>query len=550
MDEVNWISQSRIDRFTNTIEMGRPSQLIMALTNFLVQFEKPFFINMIPRFLAVVLMFYALYRFSISCGLNYSMAIGYVCFFALSHQLDWQHNGLVAFFSIFCLYIGCFLLAVNNDLWTSKLSILRICLYLISFGNELFIILSFILIFINFQLKRNFHDLKELIVSLIVISLLYFYYFNFIKIPPETHEYLLGSFGIYSITELIYSGLLYFIYSVPLLNFLFLDSLLENLIIFFVLIFILYFFYVYIKCEKNTNVHKYQLILFFFLAAALPQFLMSAQPMKVNWILTDASHRYAFSLYGWMFISFAIFYVSIYWIRRAGVIIRIFLILLLSAFIITSLYFNIQFVKEYKNSMENWKTLHNLAKRSKDSVQIPLLFLNHPYILPVTQDHVRNIIMNAYGVQSVFVSENIYTADFNNGIKFSNHGLPSFVKEVKGLSVTENFGRWSDSNLNEYVEIVFADPLPKNFILKVGVIPFGQNIDNYVSIKIGDEVRNMLVSFSNNQVVDLAIPFLNINSDTIIFIPHYPISPAAIDIKSNDKRKIALAFIYLQIIDN
>ena len=57
-----------------------------------------------------------------------------------------------------------------------------------------------------------------------------------------------------------------------------------------------------------------------------------------------------------------------------------------------------------------------------------------------------------------------YDATPADGIQFSREGYPRFVREVKGVSGREEFGRWTDGAKASFV---FADPLPKKFTLTI-----------------------------------------------------------------------------------
>ena len=79
-----------------------------------------------------------------------------------------------------------------------------------------------------------------------------------------------------------------------------------------------------------------------------------------------------------------------------------------------------------------------------------------------------------------------YQATLAEGIDFSREGWPAFVKEIKGVSGVEPWGRWSDAKINKFVEVEFVKPLPTSFVLILRAQPFGRNVGVPVQIKIGD----------------------------------------------------------------
>jgi hypothetical protein len=548
MDEVEWISRERLDRLTSTINMGRPSQYIMALTTYVTQFEKPYLINMTPRLLAVLLMLYSLFKYVKTCGLSGNAAVIYIAFFTLTHQLDWQHNGMLAFFSIFCVYIGAFLYAINDENWAVDFSYARTILFIISFGNELFLILSMMLVAYNLLVeKRGLEKAREILLALIISAVLYAYHLLFKSIPDGMQNYLFGSIDKFTILEMIYSGSLYYVYSIPFMSELLRGDYRKMMVIFFTLLFsFVYIFNCWI-INRGINNKKFYYLAILFVVAILPQFLMSAQPMKVEWILNDSSHRYAFSLYGWIFISFIIFNLIYFLFKKGGQIVKVILSLGTIYFVIISAFSNIKFVHQYEKSLASWRAIAGVENLNKEYIELPRDLLVHPYILPVQDYHVENYVMNNFGKKIKFLDEGFYPASLESGINFSVNGLPSFIKSVKGLSVAEPFGRWSDANLHPNVEINFKDKLPKNFTLKIVVSSYYPNHNEILKISIGNSVRFINYVENNNSMTLYEVPFSNVDSDSIILITPKSISPKDFNSESSDDRKIGFAIGSLHI---
>lgn len=75
-----------------------------------------------------------------------------------------------------------------------------------------------------------------------------------------------------------------------------------------------------------------------------------------------------------------------------------------------------------------------------------------------------------------------YQATLSEGITFKNPGYPFFVTSVKGISIPESFGRWTD---NTQAAIEFSQPLPKKFTLKVTATRYQPTMGEPIKIVIG-----------------------------------------------------------------
>jgi hypothetical protein len=548
MDEVNWISKDRLDRLLSTIENGRPSQFIMALTTYIFQFEKPHFINMAPRFIAVILMLFALFKYVKSCGLSDRTASIYIVFFTLTHQLDWQHNGMLAFFSIFCVYIGAFLYAINDDNWSMGFNFFRMSLFLISFGNELFLIMSILILFYGLLLeKKKAVKYREMLIALFICVGLYAYHFLNKEVPSGMQNYLVGSFGKFSYVDMLYSGFLYYTYSVPFLSYFLRGDFSKLWAIAITVSISIIFMTIAWRKQRQYDLNGFYYLLILFILAVLPQFLMSAQPSKVEWILKDASHRYAFSLYSWIFLSFVIFRTVEFFHERNSYIIKSILVSGMLSFSFISVINNINFVHSFANSLNNWKVIVEYLTDSSESIELPRYLLKHPNILPVQDYHVQNYSFHNFGKIIKFLPEDFYAAKFEDGIDFRVEGLPSFIQSVNGLSNVESFGRWSDANLHPYVEIIFKDKLPKNFILKVIISAYDPNRNEVMKILIGDSISSVNFMEKNNEMSVYEFSFNKIDSNSIKFIMPKSTSPKDVNPKSDDGRRIGFRISSLHI---
>ena len=140
-----------------------------------------------------------------------------------------------------------------------------------------------------------------------------------------------------------------------------------------------------------------------------------------------------------------------------------------------------------------------------------------------------------------------YQATLAEGIDFRRGERPGFIKEVKGLSGTEFFGRWSDAKINKFVEVEFVKPLPTSFVLILRAQPFGRNVGVPVQIKIGD-YSGAVVFLGGMEEKRIKVVMKTPCAKIQIF-PPFPESPASIGLSSDD-RELGLGFERLWIEEN
>jgi phosphoglycerol transferase len=129
-------------------------------------------------------------------------------------------------------------------------------------------------------------------------------------------------------------------------------------------------------------------------------------------------------------------------------------------------------------------------------------------------------------------------------VDFSHNAWPGVFNEVSGLSLPEDFGRWSDE---AEVKLGLSSPLPRSFDLRLTASAFGPNTDLPFSIRIGPEVR----SFRLRDVpTDAYFSFTTDGTEKLITISvPKPISPKQLGISSDDRR-LGLALRQLSIVSN
>ena len=138
-----------------------------------------------------------------------------------------------------------------------------------------------------------------------------------------------------------------------------------------------------------------------------------------------------------------------------------------------------------------------------------------------------------------------YQASLNQGIDFTKPGLPRIVKEVKGLSAEEAWGRWSDGLLHDSVVIEFVEPLPASFTLVLRATPFGPNIGKPVEVRVGSFMRSLVFSAG---IQDHRFEIENDEgANNIAITPPIPTSPISLSNASVDTRMLGVRFESIRI---
>lgn len=138
-----------------------------------------------------------------------------------------------------------------------------------------------------------------------------------------------------------------------------------------------------------------------------------------------------------------------------------------------------------------------------------------------------------------------YDATFAEGIDFARRGFPVYVKNIRGLSGPEPWGRWSDANLSSTVRIDFLEQLPNRFDLVLTCQAFGPNMNQELKIRTGSQTHGFKMKggvFEYHKLIDLAGEKVT----RIEFVPPQPASPQQLGI-SADSRRLGIGFVRLHI---
>jgi len=137
-----------------------------------------------------------------------------------------------------------------------------------------------------------------------------------------------------------------------------------------------------------------------------------------------------------------------------------------------------------------------------------------------------------------------HIASLSDGIDFTKRTWPEFIRDVRGISVLEPWGRWSDANLGQSVRFDFVAPLPARFTLVLSARAFGRNGEQAALIRLGDQVHRLNLRHGESDF-RLPIDLGNKQIDVIEVIPLQPVSPKELSL-SGDSRKLGIGFIRLR----
>jgi phosphoglycerol transferase len=124
-------------------------------------------------------------------------------------------------------------------------------------------------------------------------------------------------------------------------------------------------------------------------------------------------------------------------------------------------------------------------------------------------------------------------------------GEPGYVRAVRGLSVVEGFGRWTDSGK---VEIEFAGRLPTRFELHLVAGGFGPNVGADVQVTTGSESSRFKMLGDVGSMKSYAISVSNPQgSNVLTIVVPAPTVARDIGIASPDSRSLGLAIQTLEV---
>ena len=317
-DEIRFIVASTSEVTNYAIISGRYSSLLMIPFSKVLSFADPTFFRYCRATPACCCWCLGIFLLLRRLGFSGLVGMALTAFILITHELDWQHNGLIAFFGIYNALLAIFLIAMlSNERKTTNngLVLALTALFIGSYASELFVGLSLSYLILKVLLERQ---LKPQFRSPIFWSLaIYISAYVVIKATTAlTHwnaqqmsNYLVGSVGTYAPDQMLMAALLYFINSLPYYHLLEIQPLTSAK--FAALILFALGAYIILllprkeragqsSLEFSAQKREWLMLAMLVLLAVVPNFLMALQPMKVDWILRNASVHYAFSYYTWI----------------------------------------------------------------------------------------------------------------------------------------------------------------------------------------------------------------------------------------------------------
>lgn len=138
-----------------------------------------------------------------------------------------------------------------------------------------------------------------------------------------------------------------------------------------------------------------------------------------------------------------------------------------------------------------------------------------------------------------------YKATLAEGITFRNPGYPEFVKSIKGISVQEGFGRWTD-DIEAAIE--FTQPLPKKFTLKITATSYAPSMGESVKFVIGG--KKYQAEFPAQwDFKEIAIPIVTDGQANLITVELPNAKVPLLIGQGQDGRKLSLALSSIKIIE-
>lgn len=559
VDELSSILSTRHERVTSILSSGRYSQLLSIPIVEVLSFYNPNKYGLFPRFASMLLLFAAL--ISLARRLSFSLYASTLlaAFIPMAHEVDWQHNGFVAFFGSYNVFLAFFIFAMILDERVSRnilISVLIFIFLMFSYSSELFIGLSLIYL----VLQRIISGKGEGFARSPFFWSIVFYVAGFLLLRlVSNHEstagmagYLYGAVGTAGIADIVKGALLYFINSLPFYHKLSLSAPVSVILASIILIIASVALFISLfRLSRSSEVdgsdnavaekRKILLSCIIFIFAVSPNILIAIQPMKLNWILSGASARYAFSFYTW--IGFAI--LVAYFVKRSmsaknariANALSMLMIIFSIGLVCYSAGRNIKFAKKYRDSRKSWQQLNKLLSQNKSKeVVVSPAYLKHPYITAVSAEYLKAYAKRFYGVQ-------LRVCLNNSEIKLSDGGLEKFIR-FDGFSVVEPGGRWT---VGSVASLKFVDDIRKiNFIeLEITQI-FADNLNVPLVVTNGGKVNEFILSGAGTHRFKLANE-INGQLQLQFLIPK-PTSPLAIGISADDRelgvmlRSIKLGF--------
>jgi len=132
-----------------------------------------------------------------------------------------------------------------------------------------------------------------------------------------------------------------------------------------------------------------------------------------------------------------------------------------------------------------------------------------------------------------------YEAKLEEGIDLRKDGLPSFVRNLSGISYAEEWGRWSDAKTGDGVRIEFQQAFRGDVCVELTARPATSQLDHNVDIILGE--AKAVVKTSKVQSATYSRTIKTRNATRLLLIRPQAPAPAQWDQNSLRTRRLGLA---------
>ncbi len=138
------------------------------------------------------------------------------------------------------------------------------------------------------------------------------------------------------------------------------------------------------------------------------------------------------------------------------------------------------------------------------------------------------------------------TARLADGFDFAGTVYPQEVDYLRGLSLPEPWGRWSDASMAPAVTILLREPLSGSLCLDVRFRATPLQAGAPVMIRLGDQSATVVPSDTEPRDYRIEVQ-LTKAARSIHLEPSRPAPPSGWDPQNRDPRRIAIGLIRLQL---
>ncbi|WP_114416412.1 hypothetical protein [Marinospirillum perlucidum] len=509
-DEFQNGFKSADEQLAEILKSGRLSHFLAYPINAILKFVIPEFSAVLPRYFALIMLPITLVALLIILRVSKKKSFVVAFLPILMHQLDWQHNGQIAFFGSYNVYAALFIIAIILDAsqkFDESMSIHKwifgFIVSILAFASELFFIAAGFYIFlkiINYRCSVTVVVRSPLCSAVAVYGVflitVIFYNFNASNAEAEAMgNYLYGSVNTASVYNLLKITLLYAVNSIPYLNTMGFDVF-GKLVISVVIVSILsvFAFRAIVSIINKTATHKSIIFLVSLLIYFGSSFLLSLQPIKSQWMLDNHNTRYVFNFYGWLILYLILFFAIDRYCKnvKSSIPFNIFVVASI-VFAVYSINENIKFVDRYSESKDKWIAIDQIAENSiannQKEVGFHIDYLVHPDIVSFSRDSFSRFIDFEYNLDAKYCYA-------KQGSRLNLYGVLPRYFSIEGFYSPEINWVWVGSS--SMIRIDKEYPAGTIFDLELGDVFPGKTPKNVRFLFNGEPVNKLI---SGQQII-------------------------------------------------